>query len=625
MMGLSLLEITLNMKQGRYEEAESLYEQATSINREQLGEFHPRIASNLNNLAISHVAQGRSDIATELIRQALDIEERNLDTNLSVLAEAQRQFYAATALTTSNIIASFSFQFPDPALEHIALTTLLRRKGRLLEVGSSSMQALRKNLGVEDRQNFDALVIAQQQLAAFTFNRPPELSPEDYRTRIAELENKINALETILARRSASFRTQIQPVDIPSVQAALPADSVLLEYVRYSPFYATNTDESWGASRYGVYLLFPDGHIRSFDLGEAATIDQAVLALTRNLKDQHVGVDILQQQSRTLYESLLAPIESELDGVQRLLISPESNLSVLPFEVLRPDNEKYLVESYSISYLNSGRELTQMGIATVSDNPAVILAAPSYGRYIATSDKAESMSSKSSDDSRSADLQSLTVSPLEWALREGELIESLIPGSILKVGAEANETFIKEMATPSILHIATHGIFLPNIGVQDVVETESTRPYPLSVKNPLLRSMLAFADFNSRGREDSQNDGVFTALEASSLNLYGTQLVTLSACDTGTGEVANWEGVYGLRRSFSMAGAESLLISLWQVDDESTAQLMERYYEKLLEGEERGEALRQLQIEMIHSEEYEVSHPNQWAAFILTGNWRPLR
>ncbi|NJN20458.1 MAG: CHAT domain-containing protein [Leptolyngbya sp. RL_3_1] len=137
----------------------------------------------------------------------------------------------------------------------------------------------------------------------------------------------------------------------------------------------------------------------------------------------------------------------------------------------------------------------------------------------------------------------------------------------------------------------------------------------------MLRSGLALAGFNPRS--SGSEDGVFTALEASQLNLFGTQLVVLSACETGLGDIANGEGVYGLRRAFAIAGAESQLMSLWQVSDYGTQSLMARYYENLTTGMGRSEALRAVQLEMIEAGG-QYSHPYYWGAFILAGDWRPL-
>lgn len=140
-------------------------------------------------------------------------------------------------------------------------------------------------------------------------------------------------------------------------------------------------------------------------------------------------------------------------------------------------------------------------------------------------------------------------------------------------------------------------------------------------ENVLLRSGLALAGAN-QGDDGQGEDGIFTALEASGLDLQGTRLVVLSACETGSGEVQNGEGVYGLRRALVLAGAESQVISLWRVDDDATCRLMIDFYENLKSGMGRSEALRQVQLNLLKSSDH--GHPRFWAGFILSGQWAPL-
>jgi CHAT domain-containing protein len=142
----------------------------------------------------------------------------------------------------------------------------------------------------------------------------------------------------------------------------------------------------------------------------------------------------------------------------------------------------------------------------------------------------------------------------------------------------------------------------------------------VKIENPLLRSGLALAGANLRHGGD--DDGVLTALEASGLNLWGTRLVVLSACDTGVGEVRTGEGVYGLRRAFVLAGTESLVMSMWPVSDYVTREMMTTYYKGLKEGRGRGEALRQVQLSMLKHKDRE--HPFYWAGFIQSGEWANL-
>jgi CHAT domain-containing protein len=159
--------------------------------------------------------------------------------------------------------------------------------------------------------------------------------------------------------------------------------------------------------------------------------------------------------------------------------------------------------------------------------------------------------------------------------------------------------------------VASHGFFL-----DDVADDRSGRPEG----NPLLRSGLALAGANLT--RDARADGILTALEASGLNLWGTRLVTLSACDTGVGEIRNGEGVYGLRRAFELAGAETLVISLWPISDAITRDAMVAYYTGLRAGRGRGEALRQAKLAILKRPYHQ--HPYYWAGFIQSGEWANL-
>jgi CHAT domain-containing protein len=142
----------------------------------------------------------------------------------------------------------------------------------------------------------------------------------------------------------------------------------------------------------------------------------------------------------------------------------------------------------------------------------------------------------------------------------------------------------------------------------------------VAIQKPLLRSGLALSGAN--GDKRAADGGILTALEASTLNLWGTKLVTLSACDTGVGEVRSGEGVYGLRRAFFLAGAETLVMSLWPVSDLVAREVMTGYYSGLKQGLGRGDALRQSQLAMLSRANRQ--HPFYWASFIQAGEWANL-
>ncbi|MEM9908006.1 MAG: CHAT domain-containing tetratricopeptide repeat protein, partial [Cyanobacteria bacterium P01_D01_bin.44] len=628
----------LYVNQGRYVEAEPLYQEALAIYREQLGERHPDVATSLNNLAGLYWAQGNLTQAMSTFQAGLEIEEWHLDLNLATLTDVQQQAYAATLSGTTDWATSLALQ--DRAANSLGLTTVLRRKGRLLEAGSTSRQRLRDNLTPADQAVLDELAAVQQQLATLTFNPPVNLSSEAYRAQLAQLETTASELEKTLAQRSAVFQADSTPVTLEAVQAQLPSNSVLVEYARYRPLEAqAEPGNRWGNPRYAAYLLFPKGRIEVIDLGDAAEIDAAIQAFVWLLQDQSADFrspgaaptarpDVVEQVASDIKTLVFAPITPYLQGTEQLLIAPDGQLNLLPFEALQAEaGGDFLVQEYHISYLSSGRDLLKLDVVAPSANPGVILADPDY----ATADVRQSRGG--SNDVRSADLSRLQFGRLPGTAAEADAIQPLLPNATVLLAAEATENALKQVDAPRILHLATHGFFLADVelptpnsrGIGVVVNDGALSPAPsqtsVAVENPLLRSGLALAGFNTRN--SGSEDGVLTALEAANLNLFGTQLVVLSACETGVGEIANGEGVYGLRRAFALAGAESQLLSLWQVDDFGTQSLMARYYEKLTAGMGRSEALRAVQLEMIAAGG-QYSHPFYWAAFILAGDWRSL-
>ena len=221
----------------------------------------------------------------------------------------------------------------------------------------------------------------------------------------------------------------------------------------------------------------------------------------------------------------------------------------------------------------------------------------------------------------------LFFGPLPGVTDEVRALRALLPQASFLTREQATKAALEKLNGPSILHIATHGFFLQDEqqataegrGAQAKEGTRLAR-WVAHAENPLLRSGLALTGANQGG--SGNTDGILTALEAAGLDLWGTKLVVLSACDTGVGEVRNGDGVYGLTRAFVLAGAESQIISLWPVSDRSTRDLVVGYYQALLQGEGRGEALRRVQLQMLKDKSRR--HPYYWASFIQTGEWANL-
>ena len=223
--------------------------------------------------------------------------------------------------------------------------------------------------------------------------------------------------------------------------------------------------------------------------------------------------------------------------------------------------------------------------------------------------------------------------PLPGTRQEAEALQRLLPQAQLFLGPGASKERLLHLEAPGILHIATHGFFLEDAaapagsrGVDSSGPLGGVTPVQ-PPPDPLLRSGLVLSGAGAPVAEAGDtparhlDDSLVTALELAGLNLWGTELVVLSACDTGRGDVKLGQGVYGLRRAFVVAGAETLVMSLWKVNDETTRTLMESYYRNLLAGKGRVTALREAMLAL----RTQQPHPHFWAPFIAAGRDAPLR
>jgi CHAT domain-containing protein len=210
------------------------------------------------------------------------------------------------------------------------------------------------------------------------------------------------------------------------------------------------------------------------------------------------------------------------------------------------------------------------------------------------------------------------------------------PAIVTLRGPEASETAFKSLAPDSrIVHLATHGFFLgeecPNAvgrsrGIGGLALASDAPPPPPRGESPLVLSGLALAGANHRNAAGpDEEDGILTAEEIAALDLSGVEWAVLSACDTGVGEVRAGEGVFGLRRAFQVAGADTLIMSLWSVEDDATREWMKSLYEgRMLKGLSTAEAVREASLAVLNArrEQGESTHPFYWAALVAAGDWR---
>jgi tetratricopeptide (TPR) repeat protein len=625
---------------GKYDEAELLYKRALDILEKALVKDHPDTAKSLDDLAVLYTAKGDLVQAVKLQSRANAASESNLARNLVIGSERQKLAYLATlSAQTDRTISLHLHSAPDDSLaRNMAATLILQRKGRALDATSQNLNALRSRFNAEDQALLDRLTETRSQIARLVLRGPQKMTVEQHKARIKELEDQADKDEADISRRSDEFRVQYLPVTLEAVRAAIPPDSALIEFTSYHPFNAKSTkgDEAYGQPRYVAYVLRRGREIEWKELGEAKAIDTAVASLRKALRDPK-RVDV-KRLARAVDAKVFQPLRPLLGNVTRLLISPDGSLNLVSFVALADERGQYAVERYSISYLTSGRDLLRLQAPRESKGGPLVVAAPDFGRRsqveaapLEKQEKDASEGEVKAESARSA-IKEIYFPPLPNAEREGEALRELLPDATLLTKGQATKAALSQIRSPKLLHIATHSFFLDNQQLTSpgergarAITDDPERALQLleqrgvRIDSPLLRSGLALAGVNEHKEDDN---GILTALEVTGLNLWGTKLVALSACDTGVGEVKNGDGVHGLRRALVLAGAETQVMSLWAVSDKATRELMVAYYGRLKQGQGRGEALRRVQLEMLKN--VNRRHPYYWASFIQSGEWANL-
>jgi CHAT domain-containing protein len=379
-------------------------------------------------------------------------------------------------------------------------------------------------------------------------------------------------------------------------------------------------------------MLFADSTLHSLDLGPAEPINLAASNLRNALANKDAAY---QTQAQALYQLAFQPLLPLLGKTRRLFLSPDGQLALVPFAALH-DGSQFLVDTFDFTYLTSGKDLLPRLQEPVPAVSVAVLADPDFSAPLQPSPS--SLMEASAQAERSAPVERFFASlnadppqrawvtiPLPGTRQEAEAIHRLLPQAQLFLGPEATKERLLHLPTPGILHLATHGFFLEDsptpAGSRTVANSVGEDSLASRPPDPLLRSGLLFAGASaavpgaSSPSQSPPESALATALELSGLNLWGTQLVVLSACDTGRGDVKLGQGVYGLRRAFIVAGAETVVMSLWKVNDETTRSLMEAYYSNLLAGQGRASALRQAMRWLRATQ----PHPHYWAPFIALG------
>jgi CHAT domain-containing protein len=516
-------------------------------------------------------------------------------------------------------------QLHAPAAVRMACDLVLRRKAVAFEVLASQRATVRQN-DSDQSGAMQELAEQRRRLSEESLADPAVIGPEEHRRRIVALENVVEELETQIARTSPAvgLEQRLRQGTRASIAAKLPRDAALVELVRFDfmNFEAVAPQKSWDASRYAAFIIQggkPDDVVL-LDLGDAESIDRKIDAFREWIRWLSSSADP-ERNGSALREAVFDPIVRAVPGCSRLFIAPDGSFNRLPFEALPAPADEFVLDTHHISYVVAGRDLAASpdGARPHRSRAPLVAADPDFDL--------------SSRDEAPMHWDERDFEPLPGARAEGvEVAEALGVEPLL--GDQVLKATIENVRGPRILHLATHGFFLPDPQTAKRAPTAMTTTagrdgaslFHIVPENPLLRSGLALAGANRALRglplPPAAGNGVLLAVDVLGLDLLGTELVVLSACQTGLGDIRATEGVYGLRRTFLLAGAQTLITSLWSVPDVATRTLMIELYEQILACQPRSDALRNAQRSI--RGDPQTRHPFYWGAFICVGQAGPI-
>lgn len=597
-------------KAGALPEAEALSRQALVILDKQFGPANPDRVENLRRLARWRTWQGFPQEGVAFALQAQANQDTRLASILSFATQQQRLDFQRTNESWS-LLATLGQAGPlaDAVLRYkgVVLDSMLEDR---LTAAASADPAIRGR--IEEARSL------QRDLTALRTDAPDDSSPEGLKARDAKLTDtagKLERLEGDMARAVAGLGRARRSLGVTAEQvgAALPAGAALVEFLRYNHSLQGKAPEA----RYGAVILRAGTAPAWVPLGAAKAIEDGLAAYRDGVREG--GDDLaLEEALGALGRLVWEPVGKALPADTReVIVSPDGELNFLSFATLLNGKGEFLGEKYRVAYVGSGRDLvgtakaakggksgkddngkTDRGTMLVFANPQMDNAEPPGGVK-----PLEGMALASRGPNRAA-FRDARFAPLPGTETEGrELTDHARKWGWkpeLFTGAEATEARLSTVHSPRVLHLATHGFFLP-----PPAEGKGSKEDSSAVAarlNAMDRSGLALAGAASTlaawGRGEiprTGDDGIVTAEEVSALDLRDTWLVTLSACESGGGEARSGEGVLGLRRGFALAGARNLLLTLWPVPDKETTALMLDFYAAAEKTDDPARALAETQ------------------------------
>lgn len=653
---------------GEYAKAEPLYLRALEIRRKNLQEDHPDTAVFLSNLAVLYDVSRNYKKAAPLARRALEIYEKVFANTCE--AQSERQQLSMGRALRVNLDGYLTIGADAGASAADLYRHVLAWKGAIF-TRQLANRALRRRPDLKPR--FDELLSVDVRLSTLALRGPGQGGRNVWEQQVAKLSQQKETIEAGLSARSVEFAEERALMNPRSedLERILPEQTALIDVLEYSHFRpsAEKPGKLDWERRLAAFVVRHDRPIVRIELGPVEPLAEAI-ANWRSaiLEDGGAGQDSgsrgetsEKSPQEILKKAIWSPLQKSLAGARVVLISPDGVLNQIPFAALpgtKPGS--YLIEETKMATLPVPRLLLRKA-SFESAFGRNVPEKPDGQSLLIVGDVDYGGSPGKVEDAQVADMRSAARGTRAGALRFGELdstrsematirdsFEKDFPdGKVTPLrGKRATESaFRREAPRHRWLHLATHGFFAPQEIAsalaprqeeQDRTFDEFTRT-GISGFHPGLLSGVALCGANAPAKE-GEDDGILTAVEVAGLDLERTDLVVLSACETGLGAVAGGEGVLGLQRAFQLAGARTTVASLWKIPDRATMQLMQRFYENLWDRRmSKLDALREAQLWMLTQGRQRGLDlddaatkkptsgrlpPRYWAAFVLSGDWR---
>jgi CHAT domain-containing protein/Tfp pilus assembly protein PilF len=560
-------------------------------------------------LFLSYCASDSMDQGKEIIIDLVDRSLQSLDINFAIQSERDKELYFDQLNADFNYFNDFILNTGDsyPELHAKGYDHALLTKGLLLKSSTAMMNAIISSNDSALIDHYDQWISLKKRIArAFAMGNDTD-----------SLESKAQLVEKLLVKESHYFQkaSNSQKINWRQVRESLEINVAAIEFVHFGRTVDYTIDSAQNI--YAAFILTKNmEQPRLIPLFNEYSLKQILDALPGNnlsYIEQLYGTK--ENTKSQLYDLIWKPLEPHLEGIEKVYVSPIGLLHKISFMALAKGQNVFLCDNYDVEMMSSTGNLALAEAPEInSDSRYTLFGGIEYN-----------------SDSTTSEIWSY----LDGSFNETEKIERTLSKANRNVSyynlGQATEKQLKETASESnILHIATHGFFYedPDVvfeaSVDDIESTDDlvfrggTSGMGVNTfvrsRNPLMRSGLVFAGANDVWNRTSieGEDGVLTAAEVATIDMRNTELVVLSACETGLGDIKGSEGVYGLQRSFKMAGVNYIIMSLWQVPDKETAEFMTTFYKKLIESDDIKKAFKETQLEM--RKKYD---PYYWAAFVL--------